>query len=206
MSNFAPLSERFMIVLRENLDLFGIRGRFLDYGAGPGAVSRFLVSDCDMPAGYAYDPALLDHEVGRQSVPGAHGELIGTRSLAEVAGLIDVGIMFDVLEHIPDATAALREMRDHVRDDGWPAVTMPWLRRISAPLSPSVRATALPRSRLTIRSVVSEKIGTPEENIVPSFDIGCSSLPSEEKATACSGWVWITQCTSGRARSTSEWI
>ncbi len=126
MSNFAPLSERFMIVLRENLEMFGIRGRFLDYGAGPGAVSRFLVSECEMPAGYAYDPALLDHEVGRQAVPGARGELIGTRSLGEVAGPVDVGIMFDVLEHIPDATAALREMHDHVRDDGWLAVTMPY--------------------------------------------------------------------------------
>ena len=57
-----------------------------------------------------------------------------------------------------------------------------------------------------IRSVVSEKIGTPAENMVPSLLMGESSLPSDEKAMAYSGWVWITQLTSGRARITSEWM
>ena len=67
-------------------------------------------------------------------------------------------------------------------------------------------ATALPRGWSVIRSVVSEKIGTPAENMVPSLLIGWSSLPSEENAMACSGWVWITQLMSGRARITSEWM
>jgi hypothetical protein len=67
-------------------------------------------------------------------------------------------------------------------------------------------ATALPRGWSVIRSVVSEKIGTPDENMVPSLLMADSVLPSEEKAMACSGWVWMTQFTSGRARSTSEWM
>ena len=53
-------------------------------------------------AGYAYDPALPDDELGRQDLPGARGELIGTRDLGEVVGPIDVAILFDVLEHVPD--------------------------------------------------------------------------------------------------------
>lgn len=126
MSNFAPLSDRLMIVLRENLELFGIHGRFLDYGAGPGAVSRFLITECGMAAGYAYDPALLECEIGRQDVPGARGELIGTRDLGEVVGPIDVGILYDVLEHVPDATATLHDLRTHVRDDGWLALVVPY--------------------------------------------------------------------------------
>ena len=71
---------------------------------------------------------------------------------------------------------------------------------------PSVFATALPRGWSVIRSVVSENTGTPAENMVPSLLIGASALPSEENAMACSGWVWITQLMSGRARSTSEWM
>ena len=83
---------------------------------------------------------------------------------------------------------------------------MPWLRRITTLPWPRHFATALPRAWSMIRSVVSEKIGTPAENMVPSLLIGGSFLPSEENAMACSGWVWMTQLTSGRARITSEWM
>ena len=126
MSNFAPMRDRFLFVLRTNLELFGIRGRFLDYGSGPGVVARFLMTDCGMSAGYAYDPALLDDDLGRQEIPGARGELTGTRDLAEIVGPIDVGVLLDVLEHVPDAVATLNELRAHVRDDGWLAMIVPY--------------------------------------------------------------------------------
>ncbi|MFN8601237.1 MAG: class I SAM-dependent methyltransferase [Candidatus Binatia bacterium] len=126
MANFAPMRDRLLYVLRMNLELFGIRGRFLDYGAGPGDVARFLVGECGLPAGYAYDPALHDDEVGRQATPPGSGELTGTRTLDAVEGPIDVGILFDVLEHVPDAAATLRELHAHVRDDGWLAMTVPY--------------------------------------------------------------------------------
>lgn len=126
MANFAPMRDRLLYVLRTNLDLFGIRGRILDYGAGPGDVARFLVGACDMRVVYAYDPALPDDELGRREVPGARGELIGTRDLAEVTGPIDAGILFDVLEHVPDAPSVLCELRAHVRDDGWLLMTVPY--------------------------------------------------------------------------------
>jgi len=126
MANFAPMRDRLLFVLRTNLELFAIRGRFLDYGAGPGDVARFLLAHCGMAAGYAYDPALPDDELGRQDLAGASGELIGTRDLAEVDGPIDVGILFDVLEHVPDAAATLNELRAQVRDDGWLAMTVPY--------------------------------------------------------------------------------
>ena len=64
--------------------------------------------------------------------------------------------------------------------DGSPAVTMPWLRRISTAL-PMHFATALPRAWSMIRSVVSEKIGTPAENIVPSLLIGLERLAERGK-------------------------
>lgn len=126
MANFAPMRDRLLFVLRTNLELFGIRGRFLDFGAGPGDVSRFLLTDCGLAAGYAYDPALPDDELGRQDVPGASGTLIGTRDLAHVEGPIDVGILFDVVEHVPEPTGVLRELHAHVRDDGWLAMTVPY--------------------------------------------------------------------------------
>jgi len=126
MANFAPMRDRLLYVLRANLELFGIRGRILDFGAGPGDVARFLVGDCGMPVVYAYDPALPDDELGRRDVAGARGELIGTRDLREVEGPIDAGILFDVLEHVPDATSVLQELRAQVRDDGWLLMTVPY--------------------------------------------------------------------------------
>ena len=53
---------------------------------------------------------------------------------------------------------------------------MPWLRRITTLPWPSAFATALPRGWSVIRSVVSEKIGTPAENMVPSLLIGGERL------------------------------
>lgn len=126
MANFAPMRDRLLYVLRTNLELFDIRGRILDYGAGPGDVARFLIGECAMPVVYAYDPALPDDELGRRDVPGASGEMIGMRDLAEVTGPIDAGILFDVLEHVPDASSVLRELHAHVRDDGWLLMTIPY--------------------------------------------------------------------------------
>ncbi len=57
-----------------------------------------------------------------------------------------------------------------------------------------------------MRSVVSEKIGRLPAKTEASLPTATSGLPSDEKATAWIGWVWITAFTSGRARSTSEWM
>lgn len=124
MANFAPMRDRLLYVLRANLELFGIGGRFLDYGSGPGDVARFLLTDCGLTSGWAYDPALEDAELGTHAVGG--GVLVGTRSLADVDDEVDLGILFDVVEHVPDAAATLRELRSKVRDGGWLAMTVPY--------------------------------------------------------------------------------
>ena len=70
-------------------------------------------------------------------------------------------------------------------------------------LEPKRAATARPRAWLVMRSVVSSKIGKLSTKNVPSLPTGSSTLPSEEKTTACIACVWMTDCTSGRARMIS---
>jgi hypothetical protein len=55
-----------------------------------------------------------------------------------------------------------------------------------------------------MRSVVSEKTGTPSLKIEPSLPTANSGCPSDQNATAFGGWVWTTAAMSDRTRKISE--
>jgi ubiquinone/menaquinone biosynthesis C-methylase UbiE len=58
MANFEPLKNRLLLILKENLSLFNVEKRsFLDFGAGSGDVSAFLVDECGAGKGVAVDPS-----------------------------------------------------------------------------------------------------------------------------------------------------
>lgn len=126
MANFAPMRDRFHHVLRDNLELFAVRGRFLDYGAGLANASRFLLERCGMSSGVAYDPAFAEDEARRaaEEVP-QPGLTIADRLDAGMREF-DLALLFDVIEHVPDAGEILREVHARVRPDGWLAAVVPY--------------------------------------------------------------------------------
>lgn len=127
MANFKPMKQRFLLLLEDNLRLLSIGGRFLDYGCGSGDVSDYLMRHCRMPAGTAYDPALSHTEIADRERSGIAGLEHANRADDLDAGF-DFAVLFDVIEHVPDAPGALRELHGLVRDDGWLVVTVPYNR------------------------------------------------------------------------------
>ncbi len=127
MANFKPMKQRFLLLLEDNLRLLSIGGRFLDYGCGSGDVSDYLMRECRMPAGTAYDPALSDDEVATRRESGSPG-LEHANHVADLDAGFDFSVLFDVIEHVPDAPGTLQELHSLVRDDGWLVVTVPYNR------------------------------------------------------------------------------
>jgi 2-polyprenyl-3-methyl-5-hydroxy-6-metoxy-1,4-benzoquinol methylase len=127
MANFKPMKQRFLLLLEDNLRLLSLGGRFLDYGCGSGDVSEYLVRHCRMPAGTAYDPALSDAEIDARKRGGTPGLEHANRA-ADLETGFDFAVLFDVIEHVPDAPGALQELHGLVRDDGWLIVTVPYNR------------------------------------------------------------------------------
>lgn len=123
MANFAPLKNRFLAVLDQNLDLFEIRGRFIDFGAGSGDVSRHLIEGGRVQTGVAYDPSFTPEMLAGL---GGHGPLEFASTLSSVDAPFDLAVLFDVIEHVPDANETLQQIRQLVKDEGWLIVTVPY--------------------------------------------------------------------------------
>jgi 2-polyprenyl-3-methyl-5-hydroxy-6-metoxy-1,4-benzoquinol methylase len=127
MANFQPMKQRFLLLLEDNLRLLSIRGRFLDYGCGSGDVAEFLLRRCALSEGTAFDLGLSDEEIARRR-SAETGALAHTNRADEVEGRFDVAVLFDVLEHVPDAPAVLQDLHRRVSDDGWLFLTVPYNR------------------------------------------------------------------------------
>ncbi len=126
MANFGPMRDRFLHLLRDNLQLFGVRGRFLDYGAGLANTSRFLLDHCSMTSGLAYDPAFAEEEARRAASASLGPGLRLSDQLATLEAPVDLAILFDVIEHVPDPAQVLEEIHGCVRNEGWLALTVPY--------------------------------------------------------------------------------
>ncbi len=126
MANFRPMKQRFLLLLEENLRFFSIRGRFLDFGCGSGDVSEYLIDRCRMPAGTAYDPALTDAEIDRRQQDSPRGLVCS--NTADPEDRFDLAVLFDVIEHVPDAPGVLGQLHRLVVDDGWLFITVPYNR------------------------------------------------------------------------------
>ena len=126
MANFQPLKHRFLMILRENLQLFDIRGRFIDFGCGRGDVSAYLIDEMKMPEGVAYDPSLTDDEASDRMDGTRRRNLVFTNRLDAASPQADLAILFDVIEHVPNPDDMLREIHDRVAPGGWLAVTVPY--------------------------------------------------------------------------------
>jgi len=127
MANFQPMKQRFLLLLEDNLRSLSIDGRFLDNGCGSGDVSRFLVERCWLAAGTAYDVGLDDEEISRRR-RAETGALAHANRDDEVGDDFDFAILFDVLEHVPDASGVLQDLHRRVRGDGWLLLTVPYNR------------------------------------------------------------------------------
>jgi SAM-dependent methyltransferase len=102
--------------------------RFLEVGCGTGYVLEAVVSDCRVQAtGTDPSPRALKYARGR--VPEATFVELDA-AVSPYGGDFDVAGAFDVLEHINDDIAALRNLRDAVRPGGYVLITVPqhpWL-------------------------------------------------------------------------------
>jgi 2-polyprenyl-3-methyl-5-hydroxy-6-metoxy-1,4-benzoquinol methylase len=124
MANFSPLKRRFLKVLEYNLDRFAVRGRALDVGCGVGDVTEHLLGAGFVEEALAYDPSfrqeVLDDPTRKNP------KLRYTDRLTPEDTDFDLALLFDVIEHVPDAQALLRDIHARVRERGWLAVTMPY--------------------------------------------------------------------------------
>lgn len=126
MANFQPMKDRFLMVLRENVALLGVGGRFLDFGCGRGDVSEVLIREPAMAGGTAYDLA-VDAEQQKRSGAREGGKTLKYASrLSEEETGLDLALLFDVIEHVPVPGALLREIERRVRPGGWLVVTVPY--------------------------------------------------------------------------------
>ena len=123
MANFAPLKNRLLAGLDENLEVFDLRGRVLDYGAGSADVIRHVLAGRRFEEGVAYDPSYTASDLE------AGSRMEGMRlacGLEEVGSGFDLALLFDVIEHLPEPEAALREVHSRVVDNGWLVATVPY--------------------------------------------------------------------------------
>jgi 2-polyprenyl-3-methyl-5-hydroxy-6-metoxy-1,4-benzoquinol methylase len=126
MANFQPFKHRFLMILRDNLRLFDIRGRFIDFGCGRGDVSSYLIDEMKMREGVGYDPSFTDAGAAERTDAAARPNLIFTNRLEAASPQADLAILFDVIEHVPNPDEVLRAIHDRVKPDGWMAVTLPY--------------------------------------------------------------------------------
>ncbi|MFP6663406.1 MAG: methyltransferase domain-containing protein [Deltaproteobacteria bacterium] len=117
MANFAPRKNRFLALLDQNLELFGVAGRFIDYGAGSPDVGEHIVSGERMDRGIAYDPSYT--ETMPRPRQGLHPDLAFTKDVSDTAEEFDRAVLFDVIEHVPDAAGTLQDLHRLVRKEGW---------------------------------------------------------------------------------------
>lgn len=126
MANFPPMKERFLLVLEDSLSLFSIRGRFLDYGCGSGDVSEFLIHKYGLKDGLGYDLALTEADVSKRNGQAGLHDFRYANKLDGAVGKFDLTVLFDVIEHVPNADEVLQEIHRLTQEDGWLAVTVPY--------------------------------------------------------------------------------
>jgi 2-polyprenyl-3-methyl-5-hydroxy-6-metoxy-1,4-benzoquinol methylase len=100
----------------------------LDFGCGNGAqTGEFVQTDCKI---LAVDVVLSDLQILQQCLaPRRAGHLMPIQyngsHLPVASGVIDIVVSFDVLEHVGDEAAALREIHRVLKPDGELVLTVP---------------------------------------------------------------------------------
>lgn len=97
--------------------------RIVDIGAGEGSVLLGF-EDASMRVALDIDTGRLARAATSRAPGGPLFVLVADAGAIPFAGgVFDVAIMYDVLEHVPEPTAAVREARRVLRDDGLILVT-----------------------------------------------------------------------------------
>lgn len=124
MANFPPLKQRFLETLGQALKGVEVPGRFLDFGAGSGDVSDYLLSEWSLEG----DLVEAD-EVARLSLESA----FQPRGSQIFSSLNDVGkesygmiTAFDVIEHLSKPHERLQELTGCLMPGGLMALVVPY--------------------------------------------------------------------------------
>lgn len=112
---------------RRLLTLVSQGGKVLDVGCGFGAFVRFAV-DLGLDA-YGFDFNRDSIEIGRSSLGLEQrivtGDIGNLQTLFETKGLFDLVTLFEVIEHVPDPTALIRNVRKRLKPSGLLALSCP---------------------------------------------------------------------------------
>ena len=105
-------------------DFAGARGRVLDVGCGPGALTAVLVERLGADAVVAVDPSESFVAVNRERNPGVEVLLAPAEALPFEDDAFDAAIAQLVVHFMADPVAGLAEMRRVVRDGGTVSATV----------------------------------------------------------------------------------
>jgi len=124
------LARRYLVPTLESWGVWRSGLRLLDVGCGNGGASCGLVEAGARVDAVEIDPRRLEDarrraETNGASVRFAVADITDPSTLAGFAGPYDLVLFRDVLEHIPDRDAALRESRARLAPGGGIAVTFP---------------------------------------------------------------------------------
>jgi len=108
-------------IVRSFLARRGRRLRVLDVGCGTGHLAAHLINDGYSVVGLEPDPTALAY--ARRRIPEAVSGDACRLPFPDAS--FDVVIATDVLEHIPDDSAAASEIRRVLRPGGWAILTVP---------------------------------------------------------------------------------
>jgi len=124
MANFPPLKARLLQALDDAIARHGIRGPFLDFGAGRGDVAAHLASR------HGFTGVLVESQAACRAAYPATPAIAGFRACAALddAPPLDysLALAFDVLEHLEDPGGTIRDLRARLVTGGVLVAVVPY--------------------------------------------------------------------------------
>lgn len=111
----------------------GAEAKVLEMGSYDGIISIPVLTACPKVKYRAIDAGSVAlarmHEYAKRLVPDGDARLstqLGSNVLHETAGHYDAVVLFEVIEHVPDPAAVIRQLLEKLKPDGRLFVSTPW--------------------------------------------------------------------------------